>query len=115
MKKVFGYLGWILFGITFIALVYFIYPKNSTCDFRGYIEEIQADEQNKCTWITISEVTNKDSYIKLKITDKTPVKNLDGKTISTDRIQIGQMLDGDTKGDKIDDAYYQAKWIKIYS
>ena len=114
MRKVFSWLGWTLFGITFAAMIYFIIPKDNTCDFRGYIEEIQIDEINECTWITISEITNENSHIKLKVSSNTSVKNRDGEKITVNRIKIGQLLDADIKGSKIDDTYYKAKWIIVY-
>ena len=114
MKKALSYLGWMLFSITFILLIYFVWPKSSTCDVRGYIEDIQIDEQNHCAWVTITEVTNRDSHMKLKVTEKTSVQNLDGSTISIDQTQIGKMLDGDIKDDKVAHTYYEAERVKIY-
>lgn len=114
MKKVLRYAMWGLCGILFIAMIYCAIPKNSTCDFRGYVEELQSDEQNACVWITISEVTNENSHIKLKVTEKTSIKNFDGDRIPADQIQIGNMLDANVHGEKVDDAYYQAEWVKVY-
>ena len=78
------------------------------------MEEIQTDKQDACIWITISEATNENSHIKLKVTEKTSIKNLDGNGISADQIQIGNMLDTNVHGEKADDTYYQANWVKIY-
>ena len=114
MGKALKWLGWTLFGVTFIAMIYFVIPKDHTCDLRGYIEEIQIDEINECTWITISEITNANSHIKLKVSASTSVKNCDDEKISVNRIKIGQLLDADIKGSEIDDTYYQAKWIIVY-
>ena len=114
MKKVFRYTAYGLFGIILVALICCAIPKNSTCDFRGYVEEIQTDKQDACIWITISEATNENSHIKLKVTEKTSIKNLDGNGISADQIQIGNMLDTNVHGEKADDTYYQANWVKIY-
>lgn len=114
MRKALSWLGWTFFGIAFITAVYFVIPKNNTCDFRGYIEEIQIDENNECAWITISEITNENSHIKLMVPANTSIKNHDGEKISVNQIKIGQLLDADMKGSKIDDTYYQAKWIIVY-
>ena len=114
MRKALKWLGWTLFGITFAAMIYFVIPKDNICDFRGYIEEIQIDEINECTWITISEITNENSHIKLKVSANASVKNCDGEKISVNQIKMGQLLDADIKGSKIDDTYYQAKWIIVY-
>ena len=114
MGKALNWLGWVLFGITFIMVIYFTIPKDNICDFRGYIEEIQIDEKNECTWITISEITNEQSHIKLRVSANASVKNYDGEKISVNQIEIGQLLDVDIKGSKIDDTYYQAKWIIVY-
>ena len=113
MRKALNWLGGILFGIAFIAAIYFVIPKDNTCDLRGYIEEIQIDEKNDCTWITISEITNEHSHIKLKISANVSIKNYGGEKISVNQIKIGQLLDADIKGSKVDDTYYQAKWIRI--
>ena len=113
MRKALNWLGWTLFGIIFIAVIYFVIPKENTCDLRGYIEEIQIDEKNDCTWITISEITNEHSHIKLKISANVSVKNYGGEKISVNQIKISQLLDADIKGSKVDDTYYQAKWIRI--
>ena len=114
MKKVFRYTACGLFGIILVAFICCAIPKNSTCDFRGYVEEIQTDKQDACIWITISEATNENSHIKLKVTEKTAIKNLDGNGISADQIQIRNMLDTNVHGEKADDTYYQANWVKIY-
>ena len=114
MKKVFRYTAWGLIGILFVIFVYCALSKSSTCDFRGYVEELQTDEKNACVWITLSEVTNERSRLKLKVTEKTSVKNLDGDRISADQIQIGDMLDANVHDEKVDDAYYQVEWIRVY-
>lgn len=112
MKKAVTYLGWILAGLFFIGMIYFAIPKNSTCDFRGSVEAVDADPQNKCVWLSVKMVFD-ETATKIKVNNNTRTQYHRGNKISADKIQVGDMVDLDVK-QKTDHDFYEAKWVLVY-
>lgn len=56
MKKAVTYIGWILAGLFLVGMIYFAIPKNSTCDFRGYVEAVDTDQKNNCVWLSVKMI-----------------------------------------------------------
>ena len=113
MKKVFPYIGWILFGISLIGLVYFAIPKNTTCDFRGYVQQVEIDTENDCTWLSVTMVFD-ETPTKIKVGNRTSVSYHKGEKTTTDKIKVGDMVDMDVKKQQDDVNYYEAKWVRVY-
>jgi hypothetical protein len=114
VKKAFSYLGWILFGITLVGMVYFAFPKKDTCDYRGYVDNITLDTKNSCVWVTATSVFG-DPPLKIKIDDNISIKDMYGNKIVADKIKIGNMIDLNFK-EKANDSskISEAKWVQVY-
>lgn len=113
MKKAWGIAGWVLFGIAAAALVLLAIPKDSTCDFRGYIEEIQTQPDGRLL-VTIAEVVNEDSHIRLMVGPDTSLEDMEGKALDAGSLEAGRLIDADKAGGMAEGSYYEAKWIRVY-
>lgn len=114
MKKKIANLGWILFGITLIGMIYFAWPKNTTIDFRGYVNEINYSEEDSYYYIKATMVFA-DTPTNIKVKNNISIKDIEGNKKSINDIQIGDMIDLDFKG-TLDDPTktITAKWIRLY-
>lgn len=113
MKKAWGIAGWVLFGIAAVGLVLLALPKESTRDFRGYIEEIQAQPDGRLL-VTIAEVASEDSRICLMVGPDTSLEDMEGKALDAGSLQAGRLIDADKAGGMAERSYYEAKWIRVY-
>lgn len=113
MKKIFSYLGWILFAVTLITMFYIAKPSK-TVDFSGVVKSIEYNEQENCTYITASMIHDDNSSVIIKAKDNISVKEITGEKMKLDGIMVGDLIDLDYKG-KIDgkDSIITAKWIKV--
>lgn len=113
MKKIFTYLGWILFAVTLITMFYIAKPSK-TVDFSGVVKSIEYNEQENCTYITASMIHDDNSSVIIKAKDNISVKEITGEKMKLDGIMVGDLIDLDYKG-KIDgkDSIITAKWIKV--
>ena len=73
MKKIFSYLGWILFAVTLITMFYIAKPSK-TVDFSGVVKSIEYNEQENCTYITASMIHDDNSSVIIKAKDNISVK-----------------------------------------
>jgi len=113
VKKIFSYLGWILFAVTLITMFYIAKPSK-TVDFSGVVKSIEYNEQENCTYITASMIHDDNSSVIIKAKDNISVKEITGEKMKLDGIMVGDLIDLDYKG-KIDgkDSIITAKWIKV--
>ncbi len=112
MKKAVTYIGWILAGLFLVGMIYFAIPKNSTCDFRGYVEAVDTDQKNDCVWLSVKMIFD-ETATKIKVNDNIRIQYHEGNKISADDIQVGDMVDLDVKR-QTDSEFYEAKWISVY-
>lgn len=112
MKKAVTYIGWILAGLFLVGMIYFAIPKNSICDFRGYVEAVDTDQKNDCVWLSVKMIFD-ETATKIKVNDNIRIQYHEGNKISADDIQVGDMVDLDVKR-QTDSEFYEAKWISVY-
>ncbi len=114
MKKAISFLGWGLFAIALVGVIYFAWPKSVTIDFRGGVNEIVFSEEDNCAYIKASMVFA-DTTTTIKVNKNISIKDMDGNKMSVEDIKIGDMIDLDYKG-KLENPtdIITAKWIRVY-
>ena len=114
MKKALRYICLGLFVLCLTVMIYIAVPKSSICDFRGYVTQVSIDDQKKQIYLTISEAANEKSAVRLKLTEKTVIRSLDGDILCAEQIRTGYLLDADVRDSKADGGCYTAEWIRVY-
>lgn len=117
MKKTISYIGWGLFAITLIGMIYFAWPKSKTIDFRGYVKEIVSSKEDGYTYIKATMIFSDiktDVATTIKVEKNTSIKDMDGNKMSVEGIKAGDMIDLDYKGRLANPAdIITAKWIRV--
>ena len=113
MKRVLSYLGWVLFAISLIAMLWIAKPSD-TVDFSGVVKSIEYNEQEKCIYFTASMIQDENSSVIIKAKNNISVKEITGEKMKPEEIQIGDLIDLDYKGEiNGKGSVITAKWIKV--
>nr|MDD6335376.1 hypothetical protein [bacterium] len=112
------WLGWGLFAATAIVLIAVLAAPEEPPDFRGVVTavEISADGDNPGVVLTVSQWPSGGTKMKITVTDKVQVVDLDGQPADAGDIQAGCLVDLAFTGKKsqTDLSTWRLKQVKFY-
>lgn len=91
-KKVFRIIGWALFGLLFIGMLHFMWPRGGTVDFAGFVTEVRVDSGSRDVYV-IAESDAQDITMEIKISKWTRcISMYDRRAINAQDIKSGDFI-----------------------
>ena len=114
MKRVWPYVGWGLFAVACIAMLWIAVKPENTVDFSGVVRSVSYNEQEHMTVLQASMIHDESSNVIIRVPDTVSVREITGEIMSIKELAAGDFIELDYKG-KISgkDSVVTAKWIKV--
>ena len=114
VKRVWPYVGWGLFAVACIAMLWIAAKPENTVDFSGVVRSVSYNEQEHVTVLQASMIHDESSNVIIRVPDTVSVREITGEIMGIKELAAGDFIELDYKGEiSGKDSVVTAKWIKV--